>query len=169
MISKPMSPEQTKAYEHLSKHVSYWELHTQDVRIETGFVTFSSRPLHLPTESNWVWNQSLRKVQGLCEGGTYVIHKTTARKRRGFDGKAPSYKVWLFTLQLDHLMYPLYAMWCERGREPLVTVSSPVKLEEDPLSAIKTECTEEWDVSLSSLSFLAPFTTEELAKEFGWL
>jgi hypothetical protein len=173
MSQKPLTPEQTRAYDTVMKWLPGREEKMDDpVRVETGFLTFSHSLICLPIEKDWVWNQSLRKVEGTFEEGSYILSKSTARKRRGVYGKAPSYKMWIFSLRLDCLLHPLHAVWCERGRDLPVTLSCPVispDLASFSPSAQPKQTLIEWDVLLHSLSFLAPFTTEKLAREFGWL
>lgn len=120
-------------------------------------VPFFLRTRHLPRGGSWLWNQSrnritTQRVDGITGSLTFYKLGTrrTAGDQEGVLDTPPNYKIWIFNY-LEPSDVHLSMVWCERGN-PLSPFSSS---DEEP--------------ALSDYSFLAPFTTEELAREFGWL
>jgi hypothetical protein len=113
-------------------------------------VSFLLRTRNLPRGASWVWNQSRNRISSQrVDGnpGSLLFYKLGTRRGFGVQETPPNYKIWVFNY-FDPSTGHLSMVWCERG---------------EPLSATE-------DVpSLADYSFLAPFTTEALAREFGWL
>jgi hypothetical protein len=131
------------------------------------FVPFLLRTRHLPRGTTWLWNQSRNRVSTQRIDGTpgsLLFYKLGTRRGLGVRESAPNYKIWIFNYS-DPSVGHLSMVWCERG-EPLPSISSTTPLvSSDELSGSVSSD----ELFLSDYSFLAPFTTEALAREFGWI
>jgi len=109
----------------------------------TNFMAFSSEPFHkLPHEDHWMWNQSNAKVSTKLDSGAEVtFQKMNTRKKKNFT-KAPSYKIWLFTVLSNTSNEEFFFMWCEKGLNTdksshnIQSLPSPVPLSDHPTSPL---------------------------------
>ena|SRR3990167_5071692 len=171
-----LSPEQQNAFqiyvEHRDKlhtllHFTTYIKNTPSL-LPSNFVAASYYPYKkskLPREPHWAWNQSNAKVTVKDDDEIITMRKISPRKKSGV-AVAPSFKIWLFQIQQPTLPEQFF-LWCEKGVEgetPTTNITT------NGNEGITTEIGVIYpnQISVDSLSFLAPFIDEKCAEEFGW-
>merc|ERR1712217_779647 len=112
---------QQRALQVLSSALPYWkELYQQDLTgnkmFPNNFMAFSTQPFtKLPHDDSWIWNQSNAKITtALDQQHEVTLQKMNTRKRKNCP-RAPSYKIWLFSVNKRNQPSHLYFLWCEKG------------------------------------------------------
>lgn len=155
-------PEQQRAKLILQESIENWKEKIIDVQqdgsiLDTNFIGFSVKQIHLPPQQHWTWNLSCGKTTWELKYNNeqlYVLmYKMNSRKKRGVK-TIPSYKVWVYEISKYGKPPHIHGIWCEKG----TTDRLEGKLHIDSLN----------DLELRDFSFLKPFVANELADEFGW-
>ena len=122
MLFRSLTPEQHKAVQRFLQAKTAWKENLQSLPpfvLPTDFFSLATTPFpKMVHDATWIWNQTNSKINipiPECDG-ELILQKLNARKRRGCP-KAPSYKVWQYTLEQQQEPQKLFGLWCEKGAD----------------------------------------------------
>ena len=181
MTETELSREQRKAVVHFFQYFPVLDdliqkspqINKSTQLFQTNYVSASMHPYQisrLPREPHWTWNQSNAKIV-YQDSNVHVTFKKISPRLRNPEENAPSYKMWLYEIQVPGKMEK-YFLWCEKGIE--TTQNQKVTKKNDHsvmMEGIETEIGTIFpqQISIQSLSFLAPYADPATAIELGWL
>ena len=123
---------------------------------------FTSRDI--PSEAHWRWNQTRAPETLTIDGRTIRVLKLSARPRLPGDHRAPSLKLWQFSISQGGCQYAMTLFWCEKGRtDDSFSHSSLHKAPSEP------EESPDWNsLRLEDFSFLYHFMADPKLASFLW-